>query len=171
MHSMSGLGVRPKPSTIQGTAKQRSSEGVTHCCHIYDLNVRSCREVPSYSRIVATIEPNFPPMALNPRIWQPVAAVLSAANLVAVWFAAAPAEPLHASIHAALAVGFALGAQRLGARRRALSITGESLAAEVLEEQSILRSEVAELSERLDFAERLLAEPRPAENRPSSLNS
>jgi hypothetical protein len=110
-------------------------------------------------------------MALNPRIWQPVAAVLSAANLVAVWFAAAPAEPLHASIHAALAVGFALGAQRLGARRRAVSITGESLAAEVLEEQSILRSEVAELSERLDFAERVLAEPRPAENRPSSLNS
>jgi hypothetical protein len=107
-------------------------------------------------------------MALNPRIWQPVAAVLSAVNLVAVWFAAAPAEPWHASIHAALAVGFALGAQRLGIRRRAASIGGESLSVEVLDELSNLRSEVAELSERLDFTERLLAQPRPAEHQPRS---
>ncbi len=107
-------------------------------------------------------------MSLNPKIWQPVAGVLSLANLVAVWFAAGPAEPWHASIHAALAVGFALGAQRLGARRRAASIGGESLSAEALDELSILRSEVAELSERLDFAERLLAQPRPAEDQPRS---
>ena len=49
---------------------------------------------------------------------------------------------------------------------------GDSLSAEVLEELSFLRSEVAELSERLDFAERLLAQPRPAEDHPrSSLRS
>jgi hypothetical protein len=108
-------------------------------------------------------------MALNPKIWQPVAAVLSAANLAAVWFAVAPGEPLHASIHAALAVGFALGAQRLGFRRRGSSMD-ESLSAEILDELPILRSEVAELTERLDFAERLLAQRQPAENRPSSLN-
>jgi hypothetical protein len=35
------------------------------------------------------------------------------------------------------------------------------LPAEVLEELSALRSEVAELAERIDFAERLLANPRP----------
>jgi hypothetical protein len=46
---------------------------------------------------------------------------------------------------------------------------GESLSAEVLEELSFLRSEVAELSERLDFAERLLAQPRPAEDQPRSI--
>ena len=109
-------------------------------------------------------------MSLNPRIWQPVAAVLSLANLGAVWFAAQPAEPLHASIHAALAVGFALWAQRLGIRRRAASIGGESLPAEVLEELSVLGSEVAELSERLDFAERVMAQPRPAKDQPSSLS-
>jgi hypothetical protein len=109
-------------------------------------------------------------MSLNPKIWQPVSAVLSVANLAAVWFAAAPAEPLHASIHAALAVGFALWAQRLGLRRRAVSVGDESLAAEVLEELPILRSEVAELTERLDFAERLLAQRPAAENRPSSLS-
>jgi len=45
---------------------------------------------------------------------------------------------------------------------------GEILSAEVLEELSFLRSEVAELSERLDFAERLLAQPRPAEDQPRS---
>jgi hypothetical protein len=45
---------------------------------------------------------------------------------------------------------------------------GDSLSAEVLEELSTLRSEVAELAERLDFAERLLAHPRPAEDQPRS---
>jgi hypothetical protein len=105
-------------------------------------------------------------MSLNPRIWQPVAVVLSLVNLVAVWFAAPPAEPWHASIHAVLGVGFALWAQRLGTRRRAASIGGEILPAEVLDELSMLRSEVAELSERLDFTERLLAQPRRAEDQP-----
>jgi hypothetical protein len=46
---------------------------------------------------------------------------------------------------------------------------GESLSAEVFEELSALRSEVAELAERLDFAERLLAQPRPADE-PSRLS-
>ena len=37
----------------------------------------------------------------------------------------------------------------------------DTVTAEVFEELSALRSEVAELAERLDFAERLLAHPRP----------
>jgi hypothetical protein len=37
------------------------------------------------------------------------------------------------------------------------------LTEEVLDELSALRSEVAELAERLDFAERLLAQPRPTD--------
>ncbi len=45
---------------------------------------------------------------------------------------------------------------------------GEGLPAEVLDELSYLRSEVAELAERLDFAERVLAQPHPAENQPRS---
>jgi hypothetical protein len=44
----------------------------------------------------------------------------------------------------------------------------DSVSAEVLEELSSLRSEVSELAERLDFAERLLAQPRPAEDQPRS---
>lgn len=107
-------------------------------------------------------------MSLNPKIWQPAAAVFSVANLVAVWFAAVPGEPWHASMHAALAVASALWVQRLEGRRRAASIT-ESLPAEVLDELSVLRSEVVDLSERLDFAERVMAQPRPTENPPESL--
>lgn len=53
------------------------------------------------------------------RAWIPVAWLLSAANVVSVWFAARPAEPWHASVHAAFAVLFAVGAQRLSARERA----------------------------------------------------
>ena len=48
---------------------------------------------------------------------------------------------------------------------------GPALPGEVLDEVRALRGEVAELAERLDFAERLLAGPRPqgpaAERRPS----
>jgi hypothetical protein len=39
----------------------------------------------------------------------------------------------------------------------------EGISAEVFEELSQLRSEVADLAERLDFAERLLADPRRTE--------
>jgi hypothetical protein len=42
------------------------------------------------------------------------------------------------------------------------------LSEEVLDELSALRAEVAELAERLDFAERLLAQPTRAESDPAS---
>jgi hypothetical protein len=42
------------------------------------------------------------------------------------------------------------------------------LTEEVLDELAALRAEVAELAERLDFAERLLAQPRPADSDPIS---
>jgi hypothetical protein len=45
---------------------------------------------------------------------------------------------------------------------------GEGLPAEVFDELAYLRSEIAELAERLDFAERLLVQPRPAEDQPRS---
>jgi hypothetical protein len=44
------------------------------------------------------------------RFWNGVLALLSAANLVAVWFAAQPGEAWHATAHAALALGFGLWA-------------------------------------------------------------
>lgn len=52
------------------------------------------------------------------RAWIPVAWLLSLVNLAAVWFAAQPAEPWHATAHSLLSVLFAIGAQRLMARQR-----------------------------------------------------
>src|ERR1700730_6754497 len=49
------------------------------------------------------------------RFWNSVLVLLSAGNLVSVWFAAQPGEPWepwHATIHAALALGFGLWALR-----------------------------------------------------------
>lgn len=53
------------------------------------------------------------------RAWIPISWALCAANVVSVWFAARPAEPWHATIHALLAVACGLGAQHLARRRSA----------------------------------------------------
>lgn len=58
------------------------------------------------------------------RAWIAVAWVASLANLGAVWFAARPAEPWHATVHALLAVLFGLGAQRLALRQKATTGAG-----------------------------------------------
>src|SRR2546422_380015 len=52
-------------------------------------------------------------MTFKPAIWYPIAVVLSVFNLVSV---AIVAEPWHATIHAVLALGFGLWAQRLRQR-------------------------------------------------------
>jgi hypothetical protein len=108
-------------------------------------------------------------MTFKPAIWLPIAVVLSAVNLVGVGYAAGEAEPLHAAIHAALALAFGLWAQRLRQRRPlagadALQAGLEALdGLEALEaDVSKLRQEVSETQERLDFAERVLAQrPEP----------
>ena len=102
-------------------------------------------------------------MTFKPAIWYPIAVVLSVINLVGVGFATGP---WHAGTHAALAVAFGLWAQRLrlGPRGSEPQARLEALEAEVskfeaLEAQvSKLRQEVSEAQERLDFAERLLAQ-------------
>ena len=99
-------------------------------------------------------------MTFKPALWYPISVALSVLNVGAVWFAAQPAEPWHATIHAALAVGFGVWAQRLRQR------TGGSEThpgVEALEgEVSALRQELSEMQERVDFTERLLVrEPEP----------
>lgn len=95
-------------------------------------------------------------MTFKPALWHPIAIVLSAINLVGVGFAAGAAEPWHAAGHAAFALAFGLWAQRL----RRGSGGSEGLARlEVLEaEMSNVRGELTEAQERLDFAERMLAQ-------------
>jgi len=100
-------------------------------------------------------------MTFKPAIWYPIAVVLSAANLVAVGVYAA--EPGHAAMHAALALAFGFWAQRLrkdpGGGGGELPARLEALEAEV----SRLGQELSETQERLDFAERVLAQGREAQ--------
>jgi hypothetical protein len=105
-------------------------------------------------------------MTFKPAIWRPIAIVLSAVNLVAVGFAAGDAEPWHAGIHSALALAFGLWAQRLHRvpEGGVGGISSELQAGfEALElEMGQMRQELTEAQERLDFAERLLAQrPEP----------
>jgi hypothetical protein len=104
-------------------------------------------------------------MTFKPALWQPIAVVLSAINLVFVGFAAGSAEPWHAGVHASLALAFGLWAQRLrqGPAGSDLQPRLEALEFEV----SNLRRELSETQERLDFAERVLAQrPEPPRVRP-----
>jgi hypothetical protein len=99
-------------------------------------------------------------MTFKPRIWFPIAVVLSVVNLLAAGFAAGQAEPWHTTVHAALALAFGLWAQRLrqqGAGGSDLEARLEALEAE-LGELGVMRQELSEIQERLDFAERLLAQ-------------
>jgi hypothetical protein len=103
-------------------------------------------------------------MRFKSRKWYPIAAVLSAVNLVAVGFAAGEPQPWHVAIHAALALAFGLWAQSLRQRLRGSELEGPVEVLEVLEglealegDVSRLRQELNEMQERLDFTERVLA--------------
>jgi hypothetical protein len=101
-------------------------------------------------------------VTFKPRIWYPIAVVLSVVNVVAAGFAAG--EPVHAGAHAAFALGFGLWAQRLRQRRDQgeNETSHEALADDRLEalegELTRLRQELSETQERLDFTERMLAQ-------------
>lgn len=96
--------------------------------------------------------------------WIPVTWVLALANLGAVWFAAQPGEPWHATGHALLAAGLALGARHLQIRDRAAGLADgwQPMLDHEDPEPTVtgMQTRVAELEERLDFAERLLASQR-----------
>lgn len=99
-------------------------------------------------------------MTFKPAIWRPIAIGLAVINVVAAGFAADAAEPVHAGIHAGLALLFGYWAAHLkqgAGRRREEGL--EALEVEVGE----LRRELGEAQERMDFAERLLAQ-RPPES-------
>jgi ubiquinone biosynthesis protein UbiJ len=99
-------------------------------------------------------------MTFKPGFWHPVAVGLSILNVVGAGFAAGAAEPWHAGIHAGVALAFWSWAQRL---RLAKTAAGGPAELEALEgEVSDLRREVAEIQERLDFTERVLAQGQEA---------
>jgi hypothetical protein len=99
-------------------------------------------------------------MTFKPAFWHPVAVGLSILNVVGAGFAAGAAEPWHAGVHAGVALAFWSWAQRL---RLAKGAVGGPAELEALEgEVSDLRREVAEIQERLDFTERVLARGQEA---------
>src|SRR5437870_12884456 len=94
-------------------------------------------------------------MTFKPAIWYPIAVVLSVFNLVSV---AIVAEPWHATIHAVLALGFGLWAQRL---RRAPGGRDVEARLEALEgEVSRQRRGLTEAQGRLHFAEGVQGQAR-----------
>jgi hypothetical protein len=111
-------------------------------------------------------------VASKTRFWNAVLVLLSAVNLASVWFAARPGEPWHATIHAALALGFGLWAQRrmrLGEARLgadALDTENEVEIATLRDDFGEVRRELGEVQERLDFTERLLSQAREADRLP-----
>lgn len=109
-------------------------------------------------------------MALNPRIWYPVAVLGTLGNLLGVAFAVSPGEPWHATIHAGLAVAFGVWAQRLKARPQP-SMVDRDKDAEIealRDEIDAMSREVGELQERLDFIERVLGQAKDRERLPGN---
>lgn len=104
-------------------------------------------------------------MTFKPRTWFPIATILSVVNVVAAGFAAVPAEPWHAGTHALLAAAFAAWAVRLHARlgaarpeTRQEALEAPSGLESLEDEMHFMRQELAETQERLEFAERMLAQ-------------
>jgi hypothetical protein len=98
-------------------------------------------------------------MTFKPAIWYPIAVALSVLNLVGAGFAAGQAEPWHATVHVALALAFGLWARRLRQGPVGSELQDRLDALDALEiEVGNLRQELGETQERLDFAERLLAQ-------------
>lgn len=108
-------------------------------------------------------------MALSPRFWYWIAVLGSLLNVGGFAFAAAAAEPWHATAHAGLAVAFAAWAQHLKARFRA-AVPDRENELEVLalrDEVAALRGELSLLQERLDFVERVLSQARELDRLPN----
>lgn len=107
-------------------------------------------------------------MTFKPAIWRPIAWILSAVNVGGLFFAMRVSEPPHALLHAVLAVGFGWWAMRLGrgpggSEVNKLQEQLEQQAVVLEDTQALLASQanqIAELHERLDFAERLLTQAR-----------
>lgn len=106
-------------------------------------------------------------MTFKPRLWEPIAWILTAINVGSVWFAAG--EPLHATTHAMLAAAFALWAVHLRRRRSQQALPDGTTAERVAELEDRLGefdrlpavdARLAELEERLDFVERALIDVR-----------
>ncbi|MDH3497626.1 MAG: hypothetical protein OER21_12770 [Gemmatimonadota bacterium] len=107
-------------------------------------------------------------MTVKSALWHPIAVGLSLVNVAGLGYAVASAEPWHAAIHGALALAFGVWAQRLrwgsaGSELARMQRQLEQQASALEDAQTTLATqsgELAELQERVDFAERLLVQVR-----------
>ena len=106
-------------------------------------------------------------MTLKPTTLRRLAIVLTVFNVGGAAFALASGESWHAGVHVSLAVIFGLAAQRL---RESSEREAPSLQQQLDEQGTVIdeahaklesqASQLAELQERLDYAERMLAQSR-----------
>jgi hypothetical protein len=97
-------------------------------------------------------------MTFNRGIWYPIAVAGAAINLAGLGFAAKPLEPMHMAVHAVLALAFGLWARHLRHAPLALGESEIPVQIEALQAQvNMLRQDLGEMHERLDFTERILA--------------
>jgi len=97
-------------------------------------------------------------MTFKPAIWYPIAVAGAAINVAGIGFAAKPLEPMHMAVHAVLALAFGLWARRLRYAPLALGEGQFPVQIEGLQDQiNMLRQDIGEMHERLDFTERILA--------------
>ena len=104
---------------------------------------------------------------MTPTFWRRMAIVLSVVNVAGAGFAIASSEAWHSAVHVSLALVFAFAATRLkeGATGSLASMQQQlDDDAAVLEETqaklAMQSTQLAELQERVDFAERMLAQAR-----------
>ena len=101
----------------------------------------------------------------NHRIWRPVAIVLTILNAGGLIMAVAAGEPMHALGHIVAGVLLARWLRRMRASDGAARLESSSKIEALEDEVDGLRRELTEAQERLDFAERMMAQ-RPATPRP-----
>ncbi len=98
---------------------------------------------------------------MNLKLFLPISlALLSAGNVVGVYAAveSATPDPMHATLHAVLAVGFAAWSQWAWRRRASVPTDSQVRIEGVEADIDSMRQELLEAQERLDFAERMLAQ-------------
>lgn len=110
-------------------------------------------------------------MTFNPRIWYPIAVLLGLLNLAGMGYAIGVGEGTHAAAHVGLMLGSWAWARKLRERRdtaheeaRLASSEGTERLDDLEAEMDSLRRQLSETQERLDFAERMLAQ-RPEQRR------
>lgn len=107
-------------------------------------------------------------MTTKRAVWHAIAVGLCAINLAGLGFAVGAAEPWHAAVHGGLAMACWLWARRLrhgpgGSEMAQLQQLVEQQAAALEDARNALddqSGQLAELQERVDFAERMLIQAR-----------